>query len=802
MSFSPHFLPKPLRALLVRPSYFAIGTLVLTVSIAALLLVVSVVDGVLVRPPTARATSELGFVRSSLPFGIMSYPDFVDLRKRNTVFRGVFAYDRPNEVGVAVGDRFSVEKCAAASGNFFNLLGVSAARGRVFIDADDVKNGRAVAVISPALAARLQVDVGSILRIDQQSFEVIGVLPANFCGIDRNAQSDIWLPMSHVVAYRPSWILENRNVQWVRAAGRLNPGVSLAAANAEVFSIGSALQHDFPQTDLGLNLYVDSYFRFRLAQDSTAKIMLLVMAVVGLLFLLAFSNFCALTLLRLFNRRREIAIKLAVGARVADIGWWILGELATVLTVSLAAGFGLAVVLLRALHSVPKLQPILAGARVAIEYRSAAVVIGSCVLCGLIVWVAALKAACRVELLSAIKESASAPRRQIALTALFAVQFAIAFALLATGLAFFAGLREAASQKLPLRSENVLLTDLNMRLVGFAGQLDRVKTVVDSALARVRECPGVEVAAAASVPPLNLPNWTNLIIDGKDPALEADKNLAALVAVTPQYHEATGVRLRSGRAIDENDLTGKARVAVISASAATRFWPGTNPLGHTFRHNPNGPLYTIIGVCDDIAVAVGKKSPPQVLLPYSQVASPVFTMYIGVRSSSMAMKQQIVDALNPVWPYVQLSSIRSIDDDIKASFADLAATVQIVIWITGLALIVAAVGIYFFSAHTASQTIRDAAIRVALGSTSAGIVVVHIKRYRLAVVAGLVIGAALLALARSMLPDVSGHVVTVRVVMVSYAAAATIAVTLVGLCVPLRRLLALDLYRILVRTAE
>src|SRR5665213_1648859 len=154
------------RSLFAKPSYVIISAIVLGVSIAALLNMVAIVDATLFRPPTARAPEELAYVRSSLPQGVVSYPDFVDIKERNTCFSSTAAYRSWSNVGLSHNGDLIAASCTVVSGNFFSTLGVTPARGRVFTERDDVKGAEPVAIISSGLAEKREVDVGSLISVD------------------------------------------------------------------------------------------------------------------------------------------------------------------------------------------------------------------------------------------------------------------------------------------------------------------------------------------------------------------------------------------------------------------------------------------------------------------------------------------------------------------------------------------------------------------------------------------------------------------------------------------------------------
>ncbi|HTB80664.1 MAG TPA: ABC transporter permease [Opitutaceae bacterium] len=783
-----------LRSLLAKPSYLFMSVVVLGVSIAAQMGIVAVVDATLIRPPSGRLPNELVFVRSSLPRGIVSFPDFVDIRERTAPFFDAFAYFSRSNVGITVGDDSILATCGVVSGGFFPTLGAQPLRGRLLAERDDSLSADPAAVVSAGLAENWKLSVGSIIRLNTVPFTVIGILPTGFRGVDPSVRPSIWISCSQigsVSSMQGQRILANRDIQWLRVGGRLRPGASFTDAKAELTVIAQTLQKEHPTENHGMNLALDSFSKFRFIEDESARTMLLISGIIWFLFALAFVNFFSLTLLRIFTRRRELAIKLAMGARRADIGRWLAGEFVLVLALALVFGHALGQALLHALRLDPNIGRLIDTSGVEIDSRTVAVVALGAFGGATATWFLALQQACRVDLVSAIKETTSAPRRQIVVGILYAFQFAIAMFLLCVAASFIDSMRTVAARKLPFRTENLLLADVNLHALGIT--TDRAPVFVDKLLAAMRQTPGVIAVGASNHPLMTAGGWTNLIVNERDPALESDKCFCRRSDVTSGFWDAAGIPLLRGRTFTDADIATKSPVAVINAALARRFWPGQSALGKSFKAWPTSPLFSVIGVVADVPESRSATIDPLLYLPSESRPEDAMTLHIAVQRDSAGMRQEISRRLLAVWPYKNPPALRPIHDQIVLASADLVTAVRLVLWVAGFATLVTGCGLYFFSAYTASQSLKEAAIRMALGANQTDVMLAHLRKYRLAVFCGFALGTLLLIGVRPIFALFDISVTSPRLVYVLAAAVPLMAIAIMGLCVPLWRISRLNI---------
>lgn len=799
MKFSSPVWPSALRALWRKPSYVVTSVIVLGVSIAAQLTITSVVDATLVRPPSGRQTQDLVFVRSSVRSGTLSYPDARDLRESATCFGSTFAFHATaRTVSVANDEDMVAASYGFVSGDFFSVIGVGATAGRLIEPRDDLNGAAPVVVVSSQLQRKLDLRIGSILRVNQRPFEVIGVLPPNFEAIERHTRPELWMPLQQVAAVLKPSNLTSRSLQWLTVGGRLKPGTEFSSANAEIHAIGQRLQREYPKDNVGVNLQLEPLLQFRLGRDGSSRTMLMLFGVVWFLFALAFTNFFALTLLRLFTRGRELSIRLSLGANRMDIGRWLLGELLLVAAFSIGAGVALSGLFLLALRMDPRIALLVDTAGVQLNARALAAVLAAVIACVAVVWICALRQACRADLVSAIRETGSAPRRQRVFGVLFGMQFALAFFLLSTAVVFVGALRDVSNRKFAFRADNLLLMEVDARSVGHAA--DKI-AFFDRITDRIEQVPGVVSVAAASRPPLGGAGWTNLIIGERDPAEEIDKNFSYFSLITPRFFETIDVKLLAGRLIDRHDIQAKANVTVINRAAADRFWP-QGAIGQTFRPSPNSKPLSIVGVVENVPVSQETKSQPHVYFPANYWSDTFFTFHIATTGESPALRSNISTSLRDIWPYRRLPEIRTMRQQIEGSSAELTSAVRITVWVTGFATLITGFGFYFFSSYMASQTIKDAAIRMALGAHSGHLVGAHLRRYRYGIIGGLIAGGVLIASAKPLWSYLDLGVVPLNALYLSLAVGLLAVIAAIGLCIPLLKVLGMDVYLTLRNNAE
>jgi len=779
-----------------RPAYAIVSTLLIGASTAALFVVVAVLDALILRPPTARAPEELVFARRASK-NVVSRPLYLDLQAKNATFAALFAFDDASQVELRRGPLSLESACQAVSSNFFSTLGVTALEGHTFSDADELPGAEPAVVISRAVQARLSLRVGEQLELNSRSFRVIGVLPASYQSVERRFNPDVWIPLSQVTAYRPDWVPDNRGYNWLNLGGRLKPQVTPALAVADLETLEHEIRLRLDPSDVDQPEYsVSAFSPARLALDSRARLTLLLGGAVAALFALTFSNFFALSSLRLLARRREIALRMALGGTRGDIASWLSGELALVLLLGVSLGRLASAALFSALKSVPPVAQFVDAARVALDGRSLGVGVVCVLLAGVWVWLTLVRQLEERELLVVIKETAAAPRRQRRFVALLAVQTALALCLVALSLGFLKTLGNVATRPLAFRTEHVLYADADARKFGWFNDRARSNTFYRTLIERLRRVPGVLDAAAASDLPLGPQHWAMGIAADAATGSPAGKWQGSFSHVSTGYWNTFGLQLRSGRAISDRESEGSSNVAVINHTMALLFWSGdAQAIGRTFQPWGGSPLRPVIGVVDDVPLGADERAQPHFYIPYETNTNP--TMILALHVQPNFDMQRLNEAWHEVWPDPNPPAWHPIREHISASLGNLTAAALLASWVALFGIAVIGCGLYFFSAFSAVQTLRESALRMALGARPLDLVRRQVRRYGRGILAGMLLGGVIAVGARPVLQAFQVDLQPPDLASVIVAAALLGGIALTGICVPLLRLRQIDIIRTL-----
>ncbi|MEO8181348.1 MAG: ABC transporter permease [Deltaproteobacteria bacterium] len=804
-----------IRSLRRRPSYAVVSILLLGTSSGALFLSAAIVDALLVRPPSARAAHELLAINSPLPEGAVSRPNYVDLAQRNTTLAGLVAYGWAARVVVQAGSFHLESLCQAVSPNFFSTLGLSPVRGRFFRAEDDVSGSEPVVLMTEALLHRLELEIGTLVRVNTQPFRIIGTLPDDYQALDRRTRPELWIPLAHVVpTYAPPWLLDGpttRSTVWLRLAGRLRPNVSPDAAREELNALAQQIQREHPDVVGYATFSVTSLPAARFSYDPRARTMLLLGGSVVALFLLALTNFFLLTLVRSALRRQEIALRLALGASTGDIAAWLAGELATLLTLGLATGLGWSALALQWLESTPEVGAWLPAAAVSLDLRSGTFVVGIACAAATLVWLLACPRSGSHDLYLALKNSGSPLRRQRRLLRLLAGELGLALLLLSLSFAAVDALNAAAARPVPIRTEGVLLADVALAQLGWSNDYERPKVFYQELVDRLRSTPGVIDVALADRAPFAGFRYTNVFVGDVDPRLAPDKCTALFSDVGPDYFAALGLSLAEGRGITEADQvqklylpngspSGKQNVAIVNRAMARRFWPDQDsPLGQDFLPWEGGSSTTVIGVVERASPA-DPQTPegPQFYLPFMRESLNA-TVVVHVAGDSPATRQRLTDQLLPWWPLPEPPAWRSMQQQVEGGRSGLRTSVRVLLWIALFSSAVAGSGVYFFSAFTAMQTLRDTALRLALGATWQHLIQLHLQRVARSAALGVALGSALVYACRPIFSRLDVSIESPTPLHLAWAAAPLAVITMLGSFVPFLRLRRLDICRVLAK---
>ena len=747
-----------LRGLSRRPGIAAAVTLILAVGIGATTAIFSAADVALFRPfplPHPRELAQIySFNRTAARFVSSSYPDYEDFRRRSRVFRQLAAYVRlPLNVGL--GGRAELTSVEAVTGNYFDMLELAPFLGRSLEAGDDSPGAVPAAMIGETLwRERFASDAsirGRTVTIEDRPFRVVGIVPRRYTGINLNWDETprIWIPLHAAPLVVPGFaeadVFRRRDVPWLVIAGRLQPGYSIAAARAELQTIAASLARSHAAADRDLAAVVYSLSRSKFWPSYRAGVtlgLLVFAAAAALVLLLACANVSNLLLQRALARRREFAIRLAIGARPGRLIRQLMMESLLLSACAFAAGLGIAQALGRILQSLPNAFGLPLTLDLGIEARvlifSAAVSGGAALLFGL----APAAQAARVDLVSALQSAAaaSAATRDRLRQALVVFQVAFCVTLLAGGGLFARTLAEAYARDPGFRPARLLLIEFNGTRAQ-TSSIAKMRAFEENLPRRIETVPGVESAVIADAP--LIPTRMTVSIDR---ALPVEFN-----AVGPGFFRTAGIALLRGREFLPGDRDASPRVVVVNESLARRLAPGGAPLGKTIRLS-TGPPAQIVGIVADSKYHTVWDAPqPHLYEALLQTRILHSTAIVRTRRDPA----EVIPAIRREWdrlvPGVQLLSLHTGREQIDRSLAPQRAAAGFLAGFAVLAVVLAFSGLFASMAYSVTARTREIGIRVALGARS-GIVVRQVLRQAFWLAAlGIAAGIALsLPLARLM----------------------------------------------------
>src|SRR5580704_7375347 len=749
-----HNLTFALRRLRLSPGFTAAAIVTLALGIGANTTIFSLVNAVVFRPFGVQRQSELvsfNIRTSKSQFPTISYPDYKDYRDRNTVLNGLAMY-RFVAVNLSRGEGRNVRLWGyEVSGNYFDMLGVQAIRGRVLHPEDDVKRaGHPLAVISYSCwQARFGGDpdiAGKKVKIGGLDYTIVGVTPPPFIGTELVYTPEIFVPLAMAEQLEQFKWLDDRGDSNALAIGRLKPGVSLKSAEAAVNTIATALGREHPKNDAGVSIVLSPPgMAGNLFRGAITGFSAVLMVVAGLVLLIACVNIASLLLARASDRRKETAIRLALGASRGELLRHLLTESLMLSMAGGAAGMLLAywlndlVNVWRPPVDVPVIPHVAMDTSVLLFTAVVSLLTG--LLFGL---VPALQST-RASLVGAIKNEAPSEKlhslnlRDILVT----TQVALSVVLLIGSILVVRSLQHALSLNLGFDPQHAAVLSYDFAAQGY--DEERGRHFQHLLLDKVRSTPGIEAAGLIDGLPLTL-NISNsgIFVEGKPEPRPGDVPLENMYYTTSGYLQAMRTRLVAGRDLDQRDTKDAPPVAVVNEAFVRQLLPGVDPVGKRFRHSTTGKWIQIAGVVEDGKYrSLGESPSPTIFESMDQVWNTGQTLIARSPLAEAETARLLRRAVAELDPSLTVFDDGSLTGALGLALfpAKLAAVVLASFGL--LAVVLAATGVYGIMAYAVSRRTREIGIRMALGAAPSEVARVVLARTAKLLAAGIMIGFAL-----------------------------------------------------------
>ena len=749
-----------LRMLRRQPLFTATAVLSLGLGIGSSTTIFSLVNALLLRDLRVSDPGSLVELWRTTPMGgrgtAFSYPTFERLRDENGVFTGVLALSK-NTVNGSAGPGATPSTGRFVSGNFFDVLGVRASTGRTFTADDDRLDDRAaaaVAVISHRLWRRGFGEspdaIGQTIRVDAARFTVIGVAPAAFDDMVVGRSADFYIPMASEPMIRSNSLLRSAPTSWLGIVGRLKPGTTLEAARAGVEPVWGRflvdLSADIGDADQKRRVLAQRVF-LESARNGISDIrrdvsrpILLLMGAVTLVLLIACANVVNLLLAGGVSRRREIALRLAIGASRARVVRQLLTE-----ALLLGAAGSLCGLVLAVFAAPVALSLVSQGGRpLDVDVAPDRFILLFTITIGILSSVAAAVLPAMRTARADITPSFHGDARTLRVTrdsarwsqALIAAQVALSVVLIAGASLLVATLRNIHGFHPGFDAGRVVLINVDPQRVGYKGE--RLASYYRDVLDAVRATPGVDAASFSAVTPIS-GGGIDLPIDVEGRPRERDV-LIYVNRLSEGFFSTMSIPLLLGRDFDARDASREGGAVIVNEALARRYFPDGSPIGRRVTIGPF-PAGEIVGVAANSKyLTLRDPDRPTAYLYFKDVDSSGLTLAVRASADPLALARPVRDRVQSIATSVPVSQPRTLTSQVERSLASERLIAQLLSAFGGVALILASVGLYGVLGYAVARRTAEIGLRLALGATRSGVLRSVLQQSMLVVAIGLAIG--------------------------------------------------------------
>jgi predicted permease len=807
-----------LRTMRKSPLFVVFVVLTLALGIGANTTVFTLIDNLVLNPLPVQnssglasvATAEVKSTSKSVTALPVSLANLNDYATENEVFDSLAGYTAPRVVTLNVNGVSQRMFSELVTGNYFQTLGIQPARGRFFLPEEDIRPGaHAVAVMNYATwQARfggVENIVGKTLRLNNVLFTVIGVAPPRFIGVNAIFGPDLWIPAAMAEQLLPAEMhgaLDDRSHAVFMGVGRLKPGVSHRQAQANIAAIASALASEYPQANQGRTAAVRPITDVIFGSDnsSTGRGPILfgsavLLAIVGIVLLIACSNVANLLLARAAARRQEIAVRLAMGASRARLVQQLLTESVFLGVLSGVAGLWIAYGGLRLLWS---FTPHEVSANLVAPQLDAGVFVFALILSlatGFVFGTVPALRASRASVSEALKEetrtSGRSRSRITFANALLVGQVAFSFVSLVIAALFLRSIERAYQIDPGFQTQHLAVLMTNPGQAGY--DQPETKAFYKEVRERVAGLPGVESVSWAS----NLPLWgriaTGLEVEGREQRSKADTITTVVNTVDLDYFRTAGIATTRGRDFTQMDQEGSVSVAIVNQKLAHDYWPREDVLGKHIQLPGEKTVRQVIGVVKTANYST-LGEPPQlcVYVPLEQSFSDEMVLYVRTQGDAQRMLLPVQLAVRAAAPQILVDDVRTGRKIVDQALFGAEIGVALLSVFGLLALGLASIGLYGIIAYSVNQRKREIGVRMALGAAQQSVLFLIMREGMLLVGAGIAIGLVASLVAGRLLARMLYGVSAGDPISVVGAASVLLAVALVACYLPARAASRLD----------